>query len=800
MASAEIVYISASTNRHPHAAHVSGSSLVSFASQKYVALWDASDPNNSGVHVALRGHKAEVNCVKFMQNENVIASGDQNGVLQIRTKRLGQWKVIVEHSAHTKPITTLATHDNLIVTGSSDATVKLWRLIAGSGNDEDSLDLVQNIDMEGRYSLDVALAAFPATSCLILAIASTGKEIKIWSGSKVQLVHSASLSGHDDWIRSLAFTQSRRSPPQLTLASGSQDGTIRLWTIDHLPTGPRALGTDILDEFEASLGAFSEGEDGGRQMSTKRHVIAIKSLDGSVHRFSLVFDALLVGHEAGITSVSWRPGPLDFPPSPTLLSTSVDSSLIIWSPSSSQRPSVDGQDSTGLWINQQRFGDVGGQRFGGFVGGLWAASGTEVLGWEWNGGWRRWRHQVATGGKSESWEEVNAITGHYGIAKSIAWAPHGDYLLSSGLDQTTRIHAPHRLQASVPYEVWHELGRPQTHGYDIIDAAFISSLRFVSIGDEKVARVFDAPKGFVALLNSLSTVREPLSLASRPAGANVPPLGLSNKATTDNSETIICLDRFPFESELASTTLWPEIEKIFGHGYELISLATSHSNSLVVTACKSTTAEHAVLRVNNTRDWQPMGQPLAGHTLTVTRIAFCPNDTMVLSVSRDRTWRLFRLNAQANGYSPLAMDRSHGRIIWDCAWMIEPSEVAFATASRDKTVKVWRPVDESLSQWAASATLKFNEAVTAIDFSPVLRDGHRRLAVGLESGDIFIYSSRPNANDWWLELTLDSQLGHGDSIYRIIWRPSQGTGPSQQLATCSEDRSIRVMMVHLDFH
>ena len=67
----------------------------------------------------------------------------------------------------------------------------------------------------------------------------------------------------------------------------------------------------------------------------------------------------------------------------------------------------------------------------------------------------------------------------------------------------------------------------------------------------------------------------------------------------------------------------------------------STSKKLFASACKATTPEHAVVRLYDTAGWQPYGQPLAGHTLTVTRIAFSPDDRYVLTVSRDRAWRLF---------------------------------------------------------------------------------------------------------------------------------------------------------------
>lgn len=79
------------------------------------------------------------------------------------------------------------------------------------------------------------------------------------------------------------------------------------------------------------------------------------------------------------------------------------------------------------------------------------------------------------------------------------------------MDQTSRIHGPSRylFGALVQDEFWHELARPQVHGYDMVDANFLNALCFVSIADEKVARVFDAPKNFVMTVNSLGTVEVP---------------------------------------------------------------------------------------------------------------------------------------------------------------------------------------------------------------------------------------------------------------------------------------------------
>lgn len=69
------------------------------------------------------------------------------------------------------------------------------------------------------------------------------------------------------------------------------------------------------------------------------------------------------------------------------------------------------------------------------------------------------------------------------------------------IDQTTRIHGA-VPQVNGP-ATWYELGRPQVHGYDILGSVFLKELKFASIADEKVLRIFEAPRRFVDLMEIL---------------------------------------------------------------------------------------------------------------------------------------------------------------------------------------------------------------------------------------------------------------------------------------------------------
>ena len=134
--------------------------------------------------------------------------------------------------------------------------------------------------------------------------------------------------------------------------------------------------------------------------------------------------------------------------------------------------------------------------------------------------------------------------------------------------------------------------------------------------------------------------------------------------------------------------------------------------------------------------WSPatwlQAYALPGHALSVTQLAFSHDDAFLLSGSRDRAWCLYRrvgsgsaeagaaAAAQAPRYELAHCEaKAHERIVWGVAWAHD--DAFFATASRDKSVKVWaRPAAaDSAGAWRLHSTLaKLPDSATAVAWAP----------------------------------------------------------------------------------
>ena len=185
--------------------------------------------------------------------------------------------------------------------------------------------------------------------------------------------------------------------------------------------------------------------------------------------------------------------------------------------------------------------------------------------------------------------------------------------------------------------------------------------------------------------------------------------------------------------------MWPEIQKLYGHGYELFSLAADPFGKLLVSASKAQQAEHAAIIVWNTGDWSQLGR-LEAHNLTVTQMAFSPNGQKLVSVSRDRTWAVHERIEESNGritLKTIAKGSGGSRILWSCDWSHDSQ--FFVTGSRDKSVVIWEQHDSTYR--LKGKPLECNDSVTAVTFCPVFLADHVYLvAVGQDNGEIMLYS------------------------------------------------------------
>lgn len=87
----------------------------------------------------------------------------------------------------------------------------------------------------------------------------------------------------------------------------------------------------------------------------------------------------------------------------------------------------------------------------------------------------------------------------------------------------------------------------------------------------------------------------------------------SDPAPRDGSELFeppkpadpVFISRPPFEEELLQSTLWPEIQKLYGHGNYTFCIASSRSGDLLATAVHAKSdPEQATIRLWETNTWK----------------------------------------------------------------------------------------------------------------------------------------------------------------------------------------------------
>ncbi|KAL8579062.1 hypothetical protein ACOMHN_036001 [Nucella lapillus] len=836
---AHMCYTSSGCNRVPHCADWGQNGLICYGSCNGVVIYcpDGDSRQAAGTLCMLTSHTDRVNCARWIRSTNgscekevISCSVDGTAIVwqfDFHTRQSKQTAVL---RGHTGPVTVgAAMHlgtdpeatgqhpETLLVTASSDSTVRVWRRNATCCE----VTEVQTLTFGTGFALDLSLILIPGSQIPMLACGADDHKVHLFVMQQGQFVRVMTLTGHEDWVRGVHMAQDDSG--DILLASCGQDSLIRLWRLSKRATDTGVSSVAISDLLP------------DQDIKMKETTFCYRSDDGEEKYFAVTLESVLSGHEGWVYSVCWQP-PLknekgDRIQPQCLLSASMDKTMIVWSP--------DAND--GVWVEQVRVGEVGGNTLGLF-GGLFGPRGDSILAHGYHGALHQWIHSklwFVDLQDSKLWEPAVTGGGHFGSVVDLDWdRGGGNFILSASTDQTTRLHAPWVKDGK--YVGWYEIARPQVHGYDMQCLTMINRFTFASAGDEKVTRAFRAPRNFIENLCGicgldLKTELNEKEMHSLPEGASVPSLGLSNKAVYDSSQRPLQDDRLipspgndqltpyfsplnlkapPSEENLVQNTLWPEVHKLYGHGYEVFALACNPAGTLLASSCTAKKAEHANILLWDTSSWQRVAS-LEGSSLTVVQMAFSPSGRFLLAVSRDRTWSLY--SCQGGEFSRVSfVDKKtsvHSRIIWTCAW--SPDEEFFFTASRDKKVFAWCLKDVLHSQPPKPVScVEMPDSVTTIDIAPTLLDsGRYLLAAGLDRGDVTLHawSKLPPSGDEpsWTNVTLESCHHHQQTVRRVKFRPVAGlAGHPQhsqtqtqqpeaspqwiQLASCATDYCLKV--------
>jgi WD40 repeat protein len=197
--------------------------LLAASSGSNVQLWDVAARTKFAPPFE---HSTRIACLAFAPDGKTLATGDWEGVLRLWDVRRN--RLVASRKAHGAVLASIAFSPGIVkparlATGGGDSSVKLW--------DVAQLQEIADLAREEKPTDSPNIERLWAAACVI------------------------TLFGHEGPVPSMAF-----SPNGTTLATGSNDATVRLWHAPPLPNKSdpmRGEAEKVLKTMPASTG---EGE------------------------------------------------------------------------------------------------------------------------------------------------------------------------------------------------------------------------------------------------------------------------------------------------------------------------------------------------------------------------------------------------------------------------------------------------------------------------------------------------------------------------------------------------------------
>jgi F-box/WD-40 domain protein MET30 len=210
----------------------------------------------------LTGHKNGVMCLQFQ--DNILASGSYDATIKIWNLDTGEEIRTLE--GHSSGVRCLQFHGTALISGGMDKTIKIWNWETGECQ---------------KTFRDATMSDVLSVNYVDNYLASGGKDnnVKVWDFSKKQC-HT--LRGHQAFVNSVSI-----DPLSRTVFSGSDDGTVRLWDLDshqvlktfdghvggvqQVVLLPEEFELDEVDLKDCDHPSDNEDETQPRKIGTKKH-------------------------------------------------------------------------------------------------------------------------------------------------------------------------------------------------------------------------------------------------------------------------------------------------------------------------------------------------------------------------------------------------------------------------------------------------------------------------------------------------------------------------------------------------